>query len=147
VERLYFPYHISQYLAKAAKSCAPDDIQTWLETQKQRLKNNDYQDALSYLKACLKSDGIKGDKVAVQKCYQYKNKRINHIDYKGALKKGLPIGSGEIVSALRYNPKPNIIQQLLCGGGMVDDGHFKKYARSLGFCELMPSGMILGTVI
>jgi len=89
-------------LAEVAKCCAPDNTQTWLETQKQRLKNNDYQGVLFCLKACLKSDTIEEDKGTVRKCHQYLSKRINYLDYKGALEKGLPIGSGKIESAHRY---------------------------------------------
>lgn len=35
-------------------------------------------------------------------CYRYINNRPNQLDYKTAIEKGLPIGSGEIESAHRY---------------------------------------------
>jgi hypothetical protein len=38
----------------------------------------------------------------VRACYRYIKNRPNHFDYKGALEKDLPIGSGEIESAHRY---------------------------------------------
>jgi len=95
-------YHLYEYLAEAAKICAPTETQEWRDIQKKLLKNNEYQKVLTHLEACLQSDEIKGDKVAVQKCYDYLSRRINYLDYKGALENGLPIGSGEIESAHRY---------------------------------------------
>ncbi len=38
----------------------------------------------------------------VTDCDCYLRKRLTHLDYQGALEKGLPIGSGEIESAHRY---------------------------------------------
>jgi hypothetical protein len=34
-------YHVCDYLAATAKTCAPDALQACLDTQKERLKNND----------------------------------------------------------------------------------------------------------
>jgi hypothetical protein len=34
-------FHVCDYLAEAAKNCAPDDPRTWMELQKRRLKAND----------------------------------------------------------------------------------------------------------
>ena len=38
----------------------------------------------------------------VRACHRYLSNRTNQLDYKGAIEKGLPIGSGEIESAHRY---------------------------------------------
>ena len=38
----------------------------------------------------------------VRACYRYLNNRPDPLGYQGAIKKGLPIGSGEIESAHRY---------------------------------------------
>ena len=38
----------------------------------------------------------------MEKCYRYLNNRKDSLDYKDALKKGLPIGSGEVESSHRY---------------------------------------------
>ena len=38
----------------------------------------------------------------VEKCYRYLNNRRDSLDYKNALEKGLPIGSGEVESSHRY---------------------------------------------
>jgi hypothetical protein len=36
-------YHVCDYLAEAAKSCANNNEKIWLETQKNALKNNEYK--------------------------------------------------------------------------------------------------------
>lgn len=95
-------YHVCEYLAEAAKICAPHNTKMWMETQKQRLKANDFQEVLCELSKALQSEKLQGDKEAIRKCHQYLSKRINYLDYKGTLEKGLPIGSGEIESAHRY---------------------------------------------
>ena len=38
----------------------------------------------------------------VRACHRYLSNRIGQLDYKGAIEKGLPIGSGEVESAHRY---------------------------------------------
>jgi len=38
----------------------------------------------------------------VRKCWRYLTNRISHLDYRGALEKDLPIGSGEVESAHRH---------------------------------------------
>ena len=95
-------YHVCKYLAETAKICAPHQPQKWIETQKQRLKNNEYQKVLSNLNTHLQSVEMREGKDAVEKCYQYLGRRINYLDYKGAIEQSLPIGSGEIESAHRY---------------------------------------------
>ena len=42
------------------------------------------------------------DQAPVRAYYRYLNNRPDQLDYQGAIKKGLPIGSGEIESAHRY---------------------------------------------
>ena len=43
-------YHVCEYLAEAAKSCASNEEKTWMETQKKCLKNNEYKNVLANLK-------------------------------------------------------------------------------------------------
>jgi hypothetical protein len=101
-------YHICDYLAAAAKSCAPKDEKTWMDQQKDRLKQNDYPSVLEELDAFLEADTIETQSAPVRACYRYIKNRPNQLDYKAALAQGLPIGSGEIESAHRY-----VIQQRL----------------------------------
>jgi hypothetical protein len=101
-------YHVCDYLAAASTTCAPDAPHAWLETQKQRLKNNDGTEVLTQLGNYVEAEEVDNDHAPVRACLRYLSNRPHHLDYKGALEKGLPIGSGEIESAHRY-----VIQQRL----------------------------------
>ncbi len=46
-------FHVCDYLADAAKGCAPDAPKSWLELQKTRLKNNDITAVLAALSEAL----------------------------------------------------------------------------------------------
>ena len=101
-------YHVCDYLAEAAKTCAPDAPHAWMETQKRLLKNNDGTEVLNQLRDHGEAEEVATDQAPVRACFRYLSNRPHHLDYKGALEKGLPIGSGEIESAHRY-----VIQQRL----------------------------------
>ena len=79
-----------------------------METQKELLKNNDATGVLNQLRAYVEAEEVATDHAPVRACFRYLNNRPHHLNYKGALEKGLPIGSGEIESAHRY-----VIQQRL----------------------------------
>jgi len=95
-------YHVCEYLADAAKSCATDQEKSWLKTQKKLLKNNDYKKVIHNLKPYLEADNIEESKAPVRACHRYLSNRTNQLDYKTAIDAELPIGSGEIESAHRY---------------------------------------------
>jgi len=96
-------YHVCEYLSEASKGCANDDDKhTWTETQKKHLKNNEYKTVLANLTPHLEADDIDDDKAPVRACRRYLSNRTAQLDYKTAIEKGLPIGSGEIESAHRY---------------------------------------------
>ena len=64
----------------------------------------------------------------VRACLRYLSNRPHQLDYKGALEKGLPIGSGEIESAHRY-----VIQQRLkLPGRLVESRQCRTHARVPG---------------
>src|SRR5512147_665520 len=98
-------FHLCEYLGDAAKVCAPDHPQAWLEVQKDRLKANRSAAVLDALAPFVRVDS---DDDAVTACDRYLRNRLDQLDYQGALQQGLPIGSGEIESAHRF-----IIQQRL----------------------------------
>ena len=79
-----------------------------METQKGRLKNNEGTEVLNHLREYVEAEDVANDHAPVRACVRYLSNRPHHLDYKGALEKGLPIGSGEIESAHRY-----VIQQRL----------------------------------
>jgi hypothetical protein len=95
-------YHGCDSLAEAAKICAPDAPHAWMETQKRRLHNNDGTEVLNQLSAYGEADEVANDHAPVRACLRYLRNRPHHLDYQGALEKGLPLGSGEIESAHRY---------------------------------------------
>ena len=95
-------YHVCEYLAAAAPLCAPDTPPVWLEIQKQRLKNNDVAAVLTQLHPYVEGESVDTDHAPVRACVRYLSNRLPYLNYKGALEKGLPIGSGEIESAHRY---------------------------------------------
>jgi Uncharacterised protein family (UPF0236) len=101
-------YHVCDYLAAASTTCAPDTPHAWMETQKQRLKNNEGREVLNQLRDYVEAEEVATDHAPVRACVRYLSNRPHHLDYKGALEKGLPIGSGAIESAHRY-----VIQQRL----------------------------------
>lgn len=95
-------YHVCEYLAKASKTCGDSNPEGWIEEQKKHLKNNDYQIVIDHLFPYKEEDHIEESKAPVRACHRYLSNRTHQLDYKGALEKGLPIGSGEIESAHRY---------------------------------------------
>lgn len=98
-------FHLCEYLSAAATVCAPDHPQAWLDVQKDRLKANQVAAVLDTLAPFVRADN---DDDPVTACDRYLRNRLDHLDYQGALQRGLPIGSGEIESAHRY-----IIQERL----------------------------------
>lgn len=101
-------YHVCEYLAKAAHSCAPTQPTQWVESQKLLLKDSRIGAVLLQLKPFLEPESLPDAEAPVRCCYRYLNNRIGQLDYKNAIEKELPIGSGEVESAHRY-----IIQERL----------------------------------
>jgi hypothetical protein len=95
-------YHVCEYLGAASKICAPDNPAAWMDRQKTLLKNNESAVVIENLTTYLETDDISNDKAPVRACHRYLSNRPEQLDYKGAIAKGLPIGSGEIESAHRY---------------------------------------------
>lgn len=95
-------YHVCEYLAAAAPFCAPATSDGWLDTQKQRLKNNDVAEVLAQLHPYVEGETVDNDHAPVRACVRYLSNRLLYLNYKGTIEKGLPIGSGEIESAHRY---------------------------------------------
>lgn len=92
-------FHLCEYLGAASKVCAADDPSTWVEQQKARLKASRADAVLDALAPFVDTDGGGGPATA---CDRYLRNRLDQLDYQGALRQGLPIGSGEIESAHRY---------------------------------------------
>lgn len=100
-------YHLSEYLSGAAAAIAGLDQSKWLHAQQKRMKANEVSAVLSDLRAyqppaptAAHSDSL-GEADPVQACRQYIENRLSYLNYAGALKAGLPIGSGEVESGHR----------------------------------------------
>ncbi len=89
-------FHLCEHLGEAAKVCAANDPQAWLEQQKDRLKANRADAVLVALAPFV------GTSDPATACDRYIRNRLSQLDYHGAIRRGLPIGSGEIESAHRY---------------------------------------------
>lgn len=95
-------YHWCDYLAAAAKPCAPGQAEAWFEHQKQRLKTGPVQRVLDSLQPHLEPASVPRAEAPVRACHRYLTHRLEPFDYPAALAAGLPIGSGEVESAHRY---------------------------------------------
>jgi hypothetical protein len=95
-------FHVCEYLEAASKSCCDINPSGWVDEQKKHLKNNDFLIVIENMTSFIEPKSFEENKAPVRACHRYLNNRQNQLDYKGAIEKGLPIGSGEIESAHRY---------------------------------------------
>jgi hypothetical protein len=125
-------YHVSEYLAAAAPTCAPRTTQAWLARQQTRLKANQLDAVLRDLAAHVEPVAAtaanarrEGEPSAtpVRDCERYLRARREQVDYAGALAVGLPIGSGLIESGHRH-----VIQARLKKPGAW---WYERHARSM----------------
>lgn len=100
-------YHVCDYLSVAANVCSPEP-KDWMEQQKEALKSNQSSAVLAALLPHIESHTIEDKDAPVRRAHRYLHNRRKQLDYKSAIEKKLPIGSGEIESAHRY-----IVQQRL----------------------------------
>lgn len=103
-------YHVTEYLAAAAPTCAPRAAAAWVARQQQRLKANQLDRVLRDLAGHLEPAASVGSRrrdtvesvTPVRDCERYLRVRREQLDYAGALAEGLPIGSGLIESGHRH---------------------------------------------
>ena len=103
-------YHVCDYLSAAGKAIVSQEAEqkAWMEEQKTRLKTQRADELLQELQGHLEEPQVHDSDAPVRQCLRYLSHRAEQLDYRGALKRDLPIGSGEIESAHRY-----IVQQRL----------------------------------
>ena len=100
-------YHVSEYVAAAAPLIAPAGReQEWRRRQQGRLLENQIPKVLRSLKGHLEPETLK--EAPVRAAFNYIDKRRKQLNYAGARKAGLPIGSGEVEGGHRH-----VIQQRL----------------------------------
>ena len=103
-------FHTCDYLSAAGKAIVSSEQHQdrWMNEQKTRLKTDQINQVLQELKMHMQPPTIQDSDAPVRQCHRYLSNRTGQLDYQGAIKRGLPIGSGEIESAHRY-----IVQQRL----------------------------------
>lgn len=94
-------YHLSEYLGEAAKSCSADPT-AWLKQQQADLKVNHPAKVLAALWPHLEDAAIPDEKAPVRQAQRYLRNRLHQVNYRDAIEKERPIGSGEIESAHRF---------------------------------------------
>lgn len=103
-------YHVCDYLSAAGKALTStlEEQLAWLDLQKLRLKTQAVKDVFEALQPHIELATIADSDAPVRACYRYLFNRPEQLNYQDAIKRDLPIGSGEIESAHRY-----VIQQRL----------------------------------
>jgi hypothetical protein len=99
-------WHVSDYLAQAAKAVAPKTNKVWLHEQQGKLLSNEVQPVLRCLESNLEPP--QEEVAPVRSAYGYIKERKDQMDYAGAKAADLPIGSGEVEGGHRH-----VIQQRL----------------------------------
>lgn len=95
-------YHVCEYLSAAASTCDEKNKKSWMDTQKELLKNSKAEEVIKNLQPFIEPHDVEDDEAPVRACYRYLRNRLQQLDYKTAIENDLPIGSGEIESAHRY---------------------------------------------
>jgi hypothetical protein len=110
-------YHVSEYLAAAALVIQPKNPQAWHRRQQGRLLENNAAGVLRALRPHREPEPVTDQ--PVRTAHDYLHARRDQMDYAGARRQGLPIGSGEIESGHRH-----VIQQRLkLAGGWWKEVH------------------------
>lgn len=91
-------YHLSEYSGAAAEAVAGSQARSWLRKTQLKMKENRWAEVLKELENYIEAEGIGEAEAPVRSCYRYIGHRKENPDYRGAIEKGLPIGSGEIES-------------------------------------------------
>jgi hypothetical protein len=119
-------YHVSEYLAAAATVLAGQKAKAWLERQQSRLKDNRVAAVIEELLPHIERAELKDEEAPVRRCHRYVAKHREHMNYKGAIAAGLPIGSGEIEGGHRW-----VVQERLKKAGAWWKRENAKYMLAL----------------
>jgi len=121
-------YHTCDYLGAASKAIISDEQgqKTWMDEQKSRLKKDQASAVIQELKTHLESPAVPDGEAPVRQCHRYLNNRPDQLNYQDAIKRGLPIGSGEIESSHRY-----IVQQRMKRPGTWWNPHNAEHMLAL----------------
>jgi hypothetical protein len=96
-------YHLCEYLGAAAERIAPTDgKKAWFAEQKEKLKEGKISEVIEMLKPHVEPPSVPKEQALVRACHRYMVNRRDQFDYKEALSRDLPIGSGAIESVHRF---------------------------------------------
>lgn len=95
-------FHMSEYLAGASLWCDALNPERWLEKAKVKMKTYEFEKIYNELKIKLEQIEKTPKDNGLAKCVRYMKKRLKYMNYADAIKKELPIGSGEIESSHRH---------------------------------------------
>jgi hypothetical protein len=90
-------YHVSEYLAAANPPGGK-----LLARQQARLKANDWAGVLRQLQPRIEPPAVPDEQAPVRRALRYLRARTDQLDYQGAIRRQLPIGSGLIESGHRH---------------------------------------------
>lgn len=94
-------YHLSEYLSAAAEEVATKDKQEWVREQQTKMKGNKVVEVIKELRKEIEK-GKGKSQIGMLACERYMANHEEYFDYKGAIEKGLPIGSGEVEGGHRW---------------------------------------------
>ena len=115
-------FHVSEYLSAAAEEIGAEKKGEWLKAQQEKMKQNRADEVIRSLKEAATSQNSEVSESAVRVCQGYLANHEEYFDYKRALERGLPIGSGEIEGGHRW-----IIQKRLkLSGAWWKEGNAEK---------------------
>lgn len=95
-------YHVSEYLGAAAPHCHGQQPNRWRHTQQRRLRRGAPRKVIEALAEHLEPALTPDEEAPVRNAHRYLSNRTECLDYPGALKLELPIGSGLIESGHRH---------------------------------------------
>lgn len=123
-------FHVCEYLAAAAQSCAlKETSERWRGRQSKLLKQGEARKVIANLRKHLEPEATPEEQSPVRAAWRYLSNRIDQLDYPRAIRLGLPIGTGLIESA-----NGHVIQDRLKGRGMAwcpDNAQAIAQARAL----------------
>lgn len=93
-------FHVCEYLQAAKDGCAGNN--RWLGTQKNRLLKNRCVRVIEELEGHLEPPGTAEEEAPVRQAHRYLSNRTGELDYAGAQRDLLPIGSGLIESGHKH---------------------------------------------
>jgi len=121
-------FHVCDYLSAAGQAIVSSEQErkTWMDEQKSRLKTDKAEQVLKELQEHLEPPTVQDSDAPVRQCHRYLNNRRDQLNYQDAIKRNLPIGSGEIESAHRY-----VVQQRMKRPGAWWRSHNAEYMLAL----------------